>query len=99
MVSPAPGNVSSVAVTAEDDGDLALGCAFVQPLSESQQRTLGLLDETAGGPGWGEATLQHVAREGGCWVIGCATSLQASDASTYTKKDALILLPSLRWQR
>jgi len=25
------------------------------------------------------ATMQHIAREGGCWVIGCATSLQASD--------------------
>ena len=25
------------------------------------------------------ATLQHIAREGGCWVIGCATSLEASD--------------------
>lgn len=26
-----------------------------------------------------QATMQHIAREGGCWVIGCATSLQASD--------------------
>lgn len=25
------------------------------------------------------ATMQHVAREGGCWVIGCATSLEVSD--------------------
>ncbi|WP_068115540.1 carbon-nitrogen hydrolase family protein [Tropicimonas marinistellae] len=25
------------------------------------------------------ATMQHIAREGGCWVVGCATSLQASD--------------------
>lgn len=25
------------------------------------------------------ATLQHIAREGGCWVIGCATALEASD--------------------
>jgi len=25
------------------------------------------------------ATMQHIAREGGCWVIGCATSLEASD--------------------
>lgn len=25
------------------------------------------------------ATMQHIAREGGCWVIGCATSLQSSD--------------------
>ena len=23
--------------------------------------------------------MQHVAREGGCWVIGCATALEASD--------------------
>lgn len=26
-----------------------------------------------------QATMQHIAREGGCWVIGCATSLEASD--------------------
>lgn len=25
------------------------------------------------------ATMQHIAREGGCWVIGCATSMEASD--------------------
>jgi nitrilase len=25
------------------------------------------------------ATMQHIAREGGCWVVGCATSLEASD--------------------
>lgn len=25
------------------------------------------------------ATMRHIAREGGCWVIGCATSMQASD--------------------
>ncbi len=25
------------------------------------------------------ATMQHIAREGGCWVIGCATSLEAND--------------------
>jgi len=25
------------------------------------------------------ATMQHIAREGGCWVIGCATSLEVSD--------------------
>jgi nitrilase len=25
------------------------------------------------------ATLQHIAREGGCWVIGCATALEARD--------------------
>ncbi len=28
------------------------------------------------------ATMQHVAREGGCWVIGCATALEASDIPT-----------------
>lgn len=49
-------------VTADDDGELALGCSFVQPLSEGQQRTLGLLDEDGGLPGWGEATLQHELR-------------------------------------
>ncbi len=25
------------------------------------------------------ATMQHIAREGGCWVIGCSTQLEASD--------------------
>lgn len=25
------------------------------------------------------ATMQHIAREGGCWVIGCATSIAARD--------------------
>ncbi|MFV2035008.1 MAG: carbon-nitrogen hydrolase family protein [Halocynthiibacter sp.] len=25
------------------------------------------------------ATMQHIAREAGCWVIGCATALKASD--------------------
>lgn len=28
------------------------------------------------------ATLQHIAREGGCWVIGCATALEVSDIPT-----------------
>ena len=26
-----------------------------------------------------QATMQHIAREGGCWVIGCATSLEVAD--------------------
>lgn len=30
------------------------------------------------GPAW-LATMQHIAREGGCWTIGCATPLEASD--------------------
>lgn len=30
------------------------------------------------GPAW-LATMQHIAREGGCWTIGCATALEASD--------------------
>lgn len=25
------------------------------------------------------ASMQHIAREGGCWVVGCASSLEASD--------------------
>lgn len=25
------------------------------------------------------ATMQHIAREGGCWVIGCATSIETKD--------------------
>jgi nitrilase len=25
------------------------------------------------------ATMQHIAREGGCWVIGCATALEVAD--------------------
>lgn len=28
------------------------------------------------------ATMQHIAREGGCWVIGCATALEAADIPT-----------------
>ena len=28
------------------------------------------------------ATMQHIAREGGCWVIGCATSLEVADIPT-----------------
>ncbi|MGV6848700.1 MAG: carbon-nitrogen hydrolase family protein, partial [Marinibacterium sp.] len=28
------------------------------------------------------STMQHIAREGGCWVIGCATSLEAADVQT-----------------
>lgn len=28
------------------------------------------------------ATMQHIAREGGCWVIGCATALETSDIPT-----------------
>ncbi|WP_212522812.1 carbon-nitrogen hydrolase family protein [Actibacterium sp. MT2.3-13A] len=36
------------------------------------------------------ATMQHIAREGGCWVIGCATALQASDIpDTIPFRDAL----------
>ena len=30
------------------------------------------------GPTW-LATMQHIAREGGCWTIGCATAIKASD--------------------
>ena len=25
------------------------------------------------------STMQHIAREGGCWVVGCATAIEASD--------------------
>ena len=28
------------------------------------------------------APMQHIAREGGCWVIGCATALEVSDIPT-----------------
>ena len=28
------------------------------------------------------ATMQHIAREGGCWVISCATTLEAADIPT-----------------
>lgn len=28
------------------------------------------------------ATMQHIAREGACWVIGCATALEVSDIPT-----------------
>lgn len=33
------------------------------------------------GPTW-LATMQHIAREGGVWTIGCATALEASDVPT-----------------
>jgi len=33
------------------------------------------------GPTW-LATMQHIAREGACWVVGCATALEASDIPT-----------------
>ena len=29
------------------------------------------------------ATMQHIAREGGCWVIGCATAIEAGDVPTH----------------
>ncbi len=28
------------------------------------------------------ATMQHIAREGGCWVIGCATAIETKDIPT-----------------
>ena len=30
------------------------------------------------GDGW-LATMRHIAREGGCWVVGCSTTLEAGD--------------------
>ncbi len=30
------------------------------------------------GPTW-QASMQHIAREGGCWVVSCATSVENSD--------------------
>ncbi len=30
------------------------------------------------GEGW-QATMRHIAREGGCWVVGCSTSIEARD--------------------
>ena len=30
------------------------------------------------GDGW-LGTLQHIAREGGCWVVGCGNALRAAD--------------------
>ncbi|MBL1404339.1 MAG: carbon-nitrogen hydrolase family protein [Rhizobiales bacterium] len=29
-----------------------------------------------------QATLQHIAREGGCWVVSCATTIKVSDIPT-----------------
>jgi len=41
------------------------------------------------GEGW-LATTRHIAREGGCWVIGTATALQASDIPRdFPHRDAL----------
>jgi len=40
------------------------------------------------------ATMQHVAREGGCWVVGCATSLEAGDVpATLPYRDELFADP------
>lgn len=36
------------------------------------------------------ATMQHIAREGGCWVVGCATAMEASDVpATLIHRDTL----------
>ncbi|WP_416137508.1 carbon-nitrogen hydrolase family protein [Halomonas sp. HK25] len=36
------------------------------------------------------ATLRHIAKEGGCWVIGTATAIQGSDIpDTFPERDAL----------
>ena len=36
------------------------------------------------------ATMRHIAREGGCWVIGLATALQGKDVpDTFPSRDAL----------
>jgi nitrilase len=41
------------------------------------------------GEGW-LATMRHIAREGGCWVIGTATAIQASDVPVdFPHRDAL----------
>lgn len=29
-----------------------------------------------------QASMQHIAHEGGCWVIGCATAIEVSDIPT-----------------
>jgi nitrilase len=43
-----------------------------------QQIDIYVAPTWASGESW-LATMQHVAREGGCWVIGCATALEAAD--------------------
>ena len=41
------------------------------------------------GDGW-LATMRHIAREGGCWVIGTATAIQGSDVpADFPHRDAV----------
>lgn len=41
------------------------------------------------GEGW-QATMQHIAREGGCWVIGLATAIQGNDVpADFLERDTL----------
>src|ERR1700693_5156451 len=35
------------------------------------------------------ASMNHIAREGGCWVISTATALQGADAPLHNEKGAL----------
>jgi hypothetical protein len=55
--------VVRLVLTADASDALALGCCFVEPLGEEQQRALGLRDDEAGErASWGEATLEHGLR-------------------------------------
>ena len=43
------------------------------------------------------ATMQHIAREGGCWVIGCATALEASDIPTSIPHHEILFPDKNEW--
>ncbi|MEX5726722.1 nitrilase [Rhodovulum iodosum] len=48
------------------------------------------------GEGW-LATMRHIAREGGCWVIGCSTPLEASDIPEDTLYRAVLFPDPEEW--
>ena len=43
------------------------------------------------------ATMQHIAREGACWVIGCATALEAGDIPADTPHRAALFPDADEW--
>ncbi len=58
----AEAQVVRLLVSPADEVELALGCRFVEPLGEGQQRQLGLLGNAGGLLGWGEAALAYELR-------------------------------------
>ena len=65
LVVPARGvvmeaRVVRMVVSSADTDEVALGCCFIEPLTEAQQEKLGLIEMPAAGlVPWGEGTLTH----------------------------------------